>query len=95
MGTTTSSRVEMLYLVRHSLSCGSSVDRQCHMQDRCIWNVILRLWGRPVGITVRPTLSPEIEQAPGIPGRDTPLALRKRGWCAQHPVVENGKSGST
>jgi hypothetical protein len=65
------------------------------MQDRCIWNVILRLWGRPVGITVRPTLSPEIEQAPGIPGRDTPLALRKRGWCAQHPVVENGKSGST
>ena len=55
----------------------------------------MKLWGRPVGITVRPTLSPENEQAPGMAGRDTPLAVRKRGWFAQHPVVENGKSGST
>jgi hypothetical protein len=53
------------------------------------------LWGRPVGMTVRPTLSPEIEQAPGILGRDSPLAVRERGWCAQHPAVENGKSSTT
>ena len=65
------------------------------MQDKCIWNVVLTLWGGPVGITVRPTVSPEIEQATGIPARDTPLALRKRDWFAQHPVVGNGKSGST
>jgi len=65
------------------------------MQDNCICYVKKKLWGRPVGIMVRPTLSPENEQAPGHAGRDTPLAVRKRGWCAQHPAVENGKSGIT